>query len=193
MIGSNRWLYWITLVGYLSLQNAFSDDLTLPLLRQQLRNHGKVSGEFLQCVKQGVSTISGRGRFTVQPGKWINLDYELPKPSTLRFFSDGTESRTVDGIEQESPNYSPLSSLIFSIINLDDSVITSRFEIELRGAENEFDLSLTPKGRLKKRLRSVKVTGTDDMINFIQITTEDNRKISIFLSPPGHFSGISCE
>lgn len=190
-----NWLGW--LVGMVMAMSAMAQDNVSPLslaqLRAQLLGHAQVNGEFLQCTTHGKSTIRGSGEFLFVPSQRIELKFSQPNKYTMIFFNDGTQSRIAGGIEQKSPRYSPLSRLLFAIMNLQETVLKQRFEVFLQGSIEQFTLVLTPKKRMAKILHSVNIAGTDGLVNRVQIKTQALRTIIIHLFPSGQSADHTCD
>ena len=172
---------------------AMAQPLSLAQLRDQILEHRSISGRFVQCTTQGSASIFGSGRFTVEPDNRIELNFDQPNQYSIEFFSDGTQIRTSGGIRQKTPHHSPLGGLMFSIMSMQKSALDRRFEIDLGGTIDQFSMSLIPKKRMSKILRSVEITGVAGLVNTLQITTRDDRVISIYLFPAEQPVGVVCE
>ncbi len=155
----------------------------LPQLSAEIHLRGETSGWFTQCTEQKNTRIGSAGRFTFTPGRQIELNFERPAVYTLIFFSDGTQVKNSGGTEQKTPRYSRIARLIFSVISMQKTVLEKHFNLAITGAMDKFSMALTPKKRMSKIIQSAKILGLDGLVNEFQMTTRDNRAISIrFLS-----------
>ena len=172
---------------------AAAQPLSLSQLRDQIFSKGTTSGQFLQCTNQGSASIVGSGHFIFEPGKRIELNFEHPNRYTVVFFSNGTQSRTVGGIEQKSPRHSSVGILMFSLMNMRQPFVDSRFETTLNGTLDQFHIGLKPKKRMAKIVQSVEMSGASGSLHKIQIKTGDNRAIAVHLFPTGTPEDATCE
>lgn len=194
MKGASIRLCLYGMIMLMELQSiSMAESLSLEQLRDQILRNGTVSGRFVQCTTHGSTHIAGSGKFTFEPGNRVELNFSQPSRYSINFFSDGTQTRTVAGVGQKTPRHSPLGRLIFSIISMQASLLDSRFEISMGGTIDRFIMSLIPKKRLSKIIQSVEITGTTGLVSTVQITTRDNRAISIYLFPAGQPVGATCE
>ncbi len=176
-----------------ALSNAFAQGLSLVNIQDQIEQRGSVSGQFIQCLKQGNTKILGSGSFTFEPKHRIKLNFEHPDKYTILFSSDGKQIKTVNNIEQKMARYSPVGSLMFSIISMQESRLESRFEVNLFGSMDEFELSLIPKKRMAKLFKSVEISGSLGLINNISINTTDGREYSISMFVSDQSTDFVCE
>ena len=172
--------------GLLSLGlvvNVHAGTVTLEELKQHVSTLGNITGEFVQCQQHGSSMVRGVGRYVLVPHKKLTLDFDSPTPYRMEFFGDGTRLKTVGGIEQRDTRFSPISSLIFSLLNLRASVLEQQFVMKIDGEFDRFAINLTPKKRLKKLLTSIAMSGANGVVNQVEIQTKNGRLISIFFFP----------
>ncbi len=171
---------------------AIAQPVSLAQLRNHLLEHETTSGRFVQCTMHGSASIAGVGRFTFSPGKQIKLNFEQPHKYSVVFFSDGTQIKTINGIEQKVPHYSSVGRLMFSIMNMQKSLLDNRFKIELQGTIDQFNMSLIPRKRKAGIVQAVEIGGVAGLVNAIQVKTRNSRTISIRLFPEGQPVGIAC-
>ena len=190
-IGSR--LYQCGVAALIALQSiAMAQPVSLSQLRDRLLEDGPKSGWFVQCTTHGGAVISGSGRFIFEPDKRIELRFERPNRYAIIFFKDGTQSRIVGGVEQKSSRHSPVGSLMFSIMSMQESSLDSRFALNLQGSIEQFSMSLIPKKRISRVVRAVEITGADGLVNTIQIETRNSRAISLHLFPNEQPAGATC-
>ena len=187
---------WLCMTGMAALAMLQGIAMAQPLLLSQLRDQvvmrGLTSGWFIQCTVHGSTNIIGSGRFSFEPDKLVALNFDRPKRYSIEFFSDGTQLKSVAGIKQKTPRHSPLGGLMFSIINMETSLLEHYFEIDLAGNINRFSILLIPKKRMIRILRSIKISGTSGLVDTIQLTTKNNRVVSVRLFPTKPPTGIAC-
>ncbi len=172
---------------------AVAESLSISQLRDEIMENGPKSGWFIQCTKHGSANIMGSGRFTFEPEKRIELNFNHPNQYVVNFFNDGTQTKSVNGIEQKSPRHSPLGRLIFSIMSMKKSLLDNHFEINLAGNIDQFRMLLTPRKRMAKIIRVAEIAGTSGLVDTLRITTRDKRTIVIRLFPKKQLVGLVCE
>ena len=188
------WLCRYGMIVLITLQSlAIAQPLSLSQLREQVLLHDLSSGWFVQCTIHGSARIAGSGKFIFDPGKRIQLNYKLPNRYSLIFFSDGTQTKTVNGIEQKAPRYSRLGSLIFSLMSFQESPLENHFETTVSGTIDQFSIAFAAKKRMLRILQSVEIMGTNGLVDTIRMLTRDNRIISIHLFPTEQPNGKICE
>lgn len=195
MLSRSKYLCQIAVTGLIALQSiALAQQLSMAKLREQIVSRGTVSGEFVQCIRQGTTITSGNGSFTYEPDRRIALNFAHPNRYSVELIYKGGQIKTItNGIEKRPSEQNPLSGLMFSIMNMKASVLDRRFKVDLRGSTDEFSMLLTPKRRLARLLNSVKLAGSGGMLKSIQIRARDKRIITISLFPPGQFLAATCE
>ncbi len=188
------WLCRCGMMVLITLQSmAIAQPLSLSQLRDQVLLHGSSSGWFVQCTIHGSARIAGSGRFIFEPGKRIELNYNQPNRYSLVFFRDGTQTKTVNGIEQKAHRHSPLGSLIFSLMSFQKSLLENHFETTVSGTIDRFSIAFVPKKRMLKILQSVEIMGTNGLVDTVRMLTRDNRIISIHLFPTEQSNEKICE
>lgn len=170
-----------------------SPPISFSQLRAQAIQHGLVSGWFVQCTTYGSANIVSSGRFTFQTGKRLNLNFSSPNRYSIEFLSDGTQRKTVGGLEQKVARHSPLGSLLLPMLSMQESSVKHHFEIELIGTIAQFKIRLSPKKRMLKILHSVEITGAHGMVERLRMTARDNRIVSIRLFLTDPTGNLVCE
>lgn len=187
---------WLCVPGMAALVVLQSIVMAQPLLLSQLREQvlmrGLTSGWFIQCTVHGTTNIMGSGRFSFEPDKLVALNFDRPNRYSIEFFSDGTQIKTVAGIRQKTPRHSPLGGLMFSIMNMETSLLDRYFEIDLAGSIDRFSILLVAKKRMVKIIQLIKISGTGGLVDTLQLTTGNTRIVSVRLFPTKPPAGTTC-
>lgn len=145
-------------------------------------SQNRLAGYFSQCVIHGSVTMSGFGRYELFPDSRFTMEFEQPNRYSLTFFKDGTYIRNDSSTGKSPEKYNAIGRLMFSMLSMDRLAIENRFLIQTTGTIEDFEVTLTPAGRMKKLFRIVRITGTDGRIDSLNIVTSDEREIAISLS-----------
>ena len=164
-------------VGY--FLPAFSDDDLLDQLRSTILARTEISGNFFQCVKQGSARFISSGHYEIIPDHQLSLNFELPKNNTVIYYSNGTYIDSNLAVKNDSPKFSAITKVIFSMVNLEKSSLERLFDIKVDGSIDRFTIYLTPKRRLGRVLKKVQILGLNKQVQFIHFYTKDNREISM--------------
>ena len=187
---------WLCIPGMAALAMLQSIVMAQPPLLSQLRDQvlmrGLTSGWFIQCTVHGATNITGSGRFSFEPDALVALNFDRPNRYSIEFFSDGTQIKTVAGIRQKTPRRSRLGGLVFSIMNMETSLLDRYFEIGLTGSIDRFSILLIPKKRMMKIIQSIKISGTSGLVDTLQLATRNNRTVSVRLFPTKPPAGTTC-
>ena len=181
-------------LGWLFVCAAVSgEELSFGELRTMLMSEVALAGEFTQCDKQKTTTVSANGRFYLQPGRRVQLDYVAPKLFTVELLKrNGAVIVKTDGALQKSNRMTTYGAMIFALINLDETALRKKFKIDVQGSVKRFSITFIPNKRTRRVMQLMELSGADGMINTVRLALKGGRTLTLGFFQPDERNHAPC-
>ena len=155
-------------------------------ISEAISQRGAVVGAFFQCHLQDGYGRKSRGRFEIGPKTGLIWHIIEPVEKKLVINASGLVESDSGARVGANKRSSQMGRLINTLTRLRPEEVSKRFDVDIVGEDDDFQLTLDPKRKLARYLTNITISGGKGLVNDIKISMKNGQSTFIAFQPEAH-------